>query len=135
VALAFLDTNVLLRHLRQDDPVLSPKATALLGRLERGEISARTSDIVIFESVVTLQRSYRESRDRIAAALVPIIELPGIELPGKRHYRNVFELYLSRRLGFADCYHVVLMQRLKLTDILTFDTDFDGIPALNRRES
>ncbi len=134
MALPFLDTNILLRHLRQDEPILSPRATAILDRVERGELSVRTSDIVVFESVFTLQRSYREPRDRIAAGLLPIIELPGIVLPGKRHYRNVFDLYVGGGLGFADCYHVVLMQRLKLSDILTFDTDFDGVPGIRRRE-
>lgn len=133
--LAFLDTNIILRHLRQDDRILSPKATDILARVERGELSVRTSDIVVFECVFTLQRSYRETRERIAGALLPILELPGIALPGKRHYRQVFDLYASGSLGFADCYHVVLMQRLKLTDILTFDTDFDGVPGVRRREA
>lgn len=134
MALPFLDTNILLRHLRQDEPILSPRATAILDRVERGELSVRTSDIVVFEAVFTLQRSYRESRDRIAAGLLPIIELPGIVLPGKRHYRSIFDLYVGGDLGFADCYHVVLMRRLKLSDILTFDTDFDGVPGIRRRE-
>ncbi|MGI8549337.1 MAG: hypothetical protein ACR2PL_00870 [Dehalococcoidia bacterium] len=35
----FLDTNLLLRHLRHDDPVLSPKATAVLERMEQGELT------------------------------------------------------------------------------------------------
>ncbi|MDE3095889.1 MAG: PIN domain-containing protein [Chloroflexota bacterium] len=134
MALPFLDTNILLRHLRQDQPILSPRATAILDRVERGELSVRTSDIVVFEAVFALQRSYREPRDRIAAGLLPIIELPGIVLPGKRHYRSIFDLYVGGGLGFADCYHVVLMQRLKLSDILTFDTDFDGVPGIRRRE-
>jgi predicted nucleic acid-binding protein len=135
MALPFLDTNVLLRHLRQDHPVVSPRATALLGRIENGDLTVRTSDTVVFECVFTLQRSYRETRERIAAALLPLIELPGIVLPGKRHYRRVFNLYLNSKLGFADCYHVVLMQRLKLTEIISFDADFDGISGVNRREA
>lgn len=135
MASAFLDTDILLRHLRQDDPVLSPKATALLDRIERGELSVRTSDTVVFEAVFTLQRSYKQPRDRIAAALLPIIELPGITLPGKRYYRRVFDLYVSGGLGFADCYHVVLMQRLKLMDVFSFDSDFDNVPGITRRES
>jgi predicted nucleic acid-binding protein len=135
MALAFLDTNILLRHLRQDDPVLSPKATALLERIEQGELSVRTSDTVVFEAVFTLQRSYKQPRDRIAAALLPIIELPGIALPGKRYYRQVFDLYMDGGLGFADCFHVVLMRRLNLTDVLSFDTDFDSVPGITRRES
>jgi len=134
MALPFLDTNILLRHLRQDDPVLSPKASAILERIEQGELRARLSDTVIFETVFTLQRTYKQPRDRIASALLPLIELPGIVLPGKRHYRKVFALYRSGPLGFADCYHVVLMQRLRIDEILSFDTHFDHISDLTRQE-
>ena len=131
----FLDTNVFLRHLRQDDPARSPKATAIFERIEQGHLQARTSDIVIFETVFALQRSYKQLRQQIANALLPLIELPGLMLPGKRHYRQIFALYCSRPLGFADCYHVVLMQRLGITEILSFDTDFDRMPGIRRRES
>lgn len=134
MSLPFLDTNVFLRHLRQDDPVLSPKATAILARVEQGEIRVRTSDTVIFETVFTLQRSYKQPRDRIAEALLPLIELPGIHLPGKTLYGNAFDLYRQSPLGFADCYHVALMQRLGVTEIFSFDGDFDHIPGIVRKE-
>ena len=130
-----LDTNILLRHLRQDDPILSAKATAILERIERRELQARTSDIVVFETVFTLQRSYKQPRDQIADAVLPLIELPGIVLPGKRQYRKVFTLYRTSPLGFADCYHVVLMQQLGISEILSFDTDFDRVPSITRREA
>ncbi|HLF08444.1 MAG TPA: PIN domain-containing protein [Dehalococcoidia bacterium] len=131
----FLDTNILLRHLRQDDPVMSPKATAILTQIERGELQVRTTDTVIFETVFTLQRSYAQPRELIAEALQPLLELPGIRLPGKRIYRQVFALYQSGRLGFADCYHVAVMQRLGINEILSFDSDFDRIPGVRRREA
>jgi|SRR5581483_6504849 len=131
----FLDTNIFLRHLRQDDLVLSAKASAIISRIEQGELKVRTADTVIFETVFTLQRFYRQPEGRIAEALLPIIELPGILLPNKRAYRRVFDLYQTTKLGFADCYHVALMERLKLTEILSFDTDFDVIPSVQRRES
>jgi len=133
--LPFLDTNIFLRHLRQDDPIRSPKATAILARIELGELVVRTADTVIFETVFTLQRGYHQARPQIAAAVLPLIELPGIVLPGKRAYRAVFSLYQTSRLGFADCYHVVLMQRLGLNEIFSFDTDFDRVPGIVRRES
>jgi predicted nucleic acid-binding protein len=126
---------VLLRHLRQDDPVRSPKATALLARIEQGEIVVRTSDTVVFETVFSLQHGYQQQRSLIADAVLPLLEMPGIVLPGKRAYRAVFALYQASSLGFADCYHVVLMQRLGLSEILSFDTDFDRIPWIVRREA
>lgn len=135
MALPFLDTNALLRHLRQDHPVFSPKASALIQRIEDGELVVRTADTVVFETVFSLQRGYKQPRDLIAAGVLPLIELPGIVLPGKRIYRRVFALYTSHPPGFADCYHVALMERLKLTDILSFDTDFDRLGGITRRES
>ena len=131
----FLDTNVLLRHLLQDHPTLSPKATAILDRIEGQGLKARISDAVVFEVVFTLQRAYKRPRDRIAEVLLPLIELPGIVLPGKRRYRQVFALYRSGSIGFVDCYHIVLMRQLGLKEILSFDAHFDHLPDIERRES
>lgn len=130
----FLDTNVFLRHLRQDDPVLSPKATAIFQRIELGELVVRTFDTVVCETVFTLQRGYKQERSAIAEALLPLIELPGIVLPGKRAYRKTFALYRQGPLGFADCHHVVLMEQLKLQEAFSFDRDFDKVPGVQRRE-
>ena len=134
MALSFLDTNVLLRHLLQDHPQQSPKATAYLARVEQGELRARLSDTVIFEAVFTLQRHYRQPKEQIRDALLPLIELPGIVLPGKRSFRKVFDLYVNHNLPFADAYHAVLMERLKIDEIVSYDTDFDGIEGITRRE-
>jgi predicted nucleic acid-binding protein len=134
LAASFLDTNILLRHICQGDAVRSPKASALISRIERGALAVQTSDVVVFEAVFTLQHSYRFVRAAIAGALLPIIELPGVALPGKEQYRAVFELFVAGGLGFADCYHVVLMRRLGISEILSFDAEFDRIPGLERRE-
>jgi predicted nucleic acid-binding protein len=134
LALSFLDTNILLRHICQDDATRSPKASALISRIEHGALAVQTSDVVVFEAVFTLQHSYRFVRAAIAGALLSIIELPGVALPGKEQYRPVFELFVADGLGFADCYHVVLMRRLGISDILSFDAEFDRIPGIERRE-
>ena len=128
----FLDTNVLLRHLLQDHPEHSVKATAFLTRVEQGQQKVRTADTVIFETVFTLQRHYRIPKARIVETVLPLIELPGIVLPGKRKYRKVFALYVEQNLPFADAYHAVLMEQLKLTQIATFDEHFDHISGIER---
>ena len=35
-------------------------------------------------------------------------------------------------IHIADAYHAVLMTQLKLTEIATFDEDFDKIPGITR---
>jgi predicted nucleic acid-binding protein len=132
MALLFLDTNILLRHLRQDHPEHSPRATAFLKRIEQGAVKVRTSDTVIFETVFTLERSYHQEKAAIRDTLLPLLELPGIVLPAKRRYRKVFTLYLEKNISFADAYHAVLMEQLNLTEIVTFDTDFDKIKGISR---
>ncbi|MDO8673537.1 MAG: PIN domain-containing protein [Dehalococcoidia bacterium] len=131
---AFLDTNIILRHVLGDHPDHSPRATAYLARVEQGEIEVYTSDTVIFEVVFTLQRQYQQPRAEIRQAILPLIELPGIILPGKRRYRQVFDLYVELNLSFADTYHAVLMRHLNIDEIVTFDRGFDRIPGVKRCE-
>ena len=121
MALTFLDTNILLRHLLADHPQQSPQATAYLSRVERGELQVRVSELVIFETVFTLQRSYKRPKDKIRDALLALLGLPGIIRPGKRRFQKVFDLYVSLNISFADAYLTVLMEQLGLDEIATFD--------------
>jgi predicted nucleic acid-binding protein len=134
MAIPFLDTNILLRHLLQDHPEQSPKATAYLARIENGEVRVRVAETVIFETVFTLQRQYGQSKAAIRDDLLPLIELPGIVLPGKRRLRQVFDLYVELDLPFVDAYHAVLMKQLKLAEIVTFDKQFDRVSGIERVE-
>lgn len=130
----FIDTNIFLRHLLQDHPEHGQRATAFLQRIEDGEFKARTADTVIFEAVFTLQKFYKQPKAAIRDAMLPLIELPGIILPGKRKYHQVFDYYINLNLPFADAYHATLAESLRLTEIISFDRDFDRIPNIQRRE-
>ncbi len=130
----FIDTNIFLRHLLQDHPEHSQRSTRFLQRIEDGELKGHTADTVIFEAVFTLQRFYKQPRSLIRDALLPLIELPGIVLPGKRRYQQVFKYYVELNLPFADAYHAVLAERLGLDFVLSFDRDFDRVPGLQREE-
>jgi predicted nucleic acid-binding protein len=43
-------------------------------------------------------------------------------------------LYVEKNISFADAYHAVVMQKLNLTEIVSFDRDFDKLPTLKRIE-
>lgn len=130
----FLDTNVILRHLLADVPEQSARARALLLRIESGNLRVRLAETVVFELVFTLQRVYRKSPQEIRDALLPILELPAISLPGKAVVREAFRLYGETGLPFADAYHAALMADLGITEIFTFDRHFDHCPGITRRE-
>jgi uncharacterized protein len=134
MATPFIDTNLFLRHLRQDHPEHSPRSTAYFAKIERGELQVRTTDLVIFEAVFTLQRTYKQPKAAIRDALLPLIELRGIILPGKRQYRRVFDYYVRLNISFADAFHAVMMSQLKITNVISFDSDFDRLPGITRSE-
>ena len=94
----------------------------------------RLADTVIFEAVFTLQRSYHIPKSDIAAALLPLIELPGMVLAGKRRFRAAFDYYVNLNISFGDAYHAALMQNLKLTEIVSFDRELERIPNITHLE-
>jgi predicted nucleic acid-binding protein len=97
MSIAFLDSSILLHHLLDDVPEQSARCSDLLQRIEDGELTVRTSDSVIIETVVTLERGYEIPKHAIAEALQPLIALPGIKLPDKRRYHAVFGARTFRR--------------------------------------
>lgn len=132
---AFLDTNILLRQVLQDHSDHSPRATRLIAAIERGERAVRLSDTVVFETVFTLEKTYRVARPNIHRGLRRILELPGIVLPGKRIYASVFDLWVREpALSFADCYHLCLTRQLELPAILSFDRKLNRLPGVARIE-
>jgi len=117
---------------RRADPL--PAGVSYFRRIEDGELKARISDTVVFETVFTLERHYRQPKAKIREALVALIELPGIVLPGKAQLRRAFELYIELNLPFADAHHAALMEHLQLEEIVSFDREFDRIPGIRRVE-
>ncbi len=128
----FLDTNILLRHLLQDHAEYSPKATAYLLQIQEGRTRVFTSDLVIFEIVYTLQRTYKKPKVTIKEAVLSLLELSAIYLPGKRRYSRVFELYTELNISFADAYHIVFMEKKKITNVASFDRDFDRAKKVSK---
>lgn len=134
MALPLLDANIFLRHLGQDHPDHSPRATIYFQRIENGELRARTTKFVIFETVFTLERTYQVPRAQIQAQLLALIDLPGLVLPGKRRPHRAFQLYVAHNVSFVDAYNAAVVQELKLGPIVSFDRGYDRLPGITRIE-
>ena len=60
--------------------------------------------------------------------------MPGLSLPDKRLYEPAFDLWVQSPMSFADAYNSVYMQANQLTQIYSWDTDFDRVPGITRLE-
>ncbi len=134
MALSFLDTNILVRHFTQDNIRHSPKASAFLREIALGNHRVRLVDTVVFETVFLLERSYKHPKSAIRANVLPLLTLPGVILPGKERFRRVFDYYVDLNISFADAYHAVVMEDEGITDVVTFDREFDRVPGIRRVE-
>lgn len=130
----FLDTNILLRYFTRDDEEKARRALNLLLRVEQGAEKVVTSPLVIFETVFTLQRFYKVPRQNIKELVLPIIALRGLQLPGKGVYHRAFNLYVAHNISFADAYNAAYMESEKLSEIYSWDTDFDRLDGIVRLE-
>lgn len=128
----FLDTNILLRYFTRDNLEMAEAARCLLARIERGEEKVVTSPLVVFETVFTLQRTYGVSRERIAAMVSAIVSLPGIQFNEKRVCLDALALFVRQNISFADAYTAVHMRSRGITEIYSWDTDFDKIEDVHR---
>ena len=131
----FLDTNVLLRYFTGTPLDQAERAHRLLGRIERGEERAVTSVMVVFETVFTLERTYKVPKQQIREKVEDILSPPSLVLSGKRLLLQALEFYaLEPRLSFADAYNSLFMREQGLTEIYTWDRDFDRVPGISRIE-
>ncbi len=136
VDVLFLDTNIFIRYLTQDDPDKAARAYALLQRIEQGTQRATTTEAVLTEIVYVLssKRLYQVPRPVIRQRLNALLDLRGLALRNKGVYRRALDLYASTGLDFEDCLIVGQMEHAGLTRLASFDTGFDAIPGITRVE-
>ncbi len=58
----------------------------------------------------------------------------GVQLTGKSLGSQVFDLYVEKNVSFANAYSAIYMQSRDLTEIYSWDADFDKIPGLSQIE-
>jgi len=134
MAARFLDTNILVRLLTRDDEEKAARALLLIQRVESGEEQVITSPMVLFEAVFILQRRYGVSRAKIRDDLGYIVSLRGLRLANKTLYLSALDLYVDNKISFTDAFNAAFMRSKRLSEIYTWDTDFDILEGIARVE-
>jgi predicted nucleic acid-binding protein len=126
---AFLDTNVLVRHLTGDPPKLAKRATAVLAGGER----LLLTDLVLAECVYVLESFYEVERSRVAELMRAALALPAIETVDPPSLLRALEVYEVERLDFAEAYLVAQAEATGVKKIVSFDRTIDRIDSITRR--
>lgn len=117
----FVDTNVFLRFLTQDDLAKAEKARRLFASAVAGELVVETSLLVIAEIVWTLESFYGLTHGEVAEQVVTILATPNFECPNKELLVEALLAYAERNVDFIDAYHAALLGRRRDISLATFD--------------
>ena len=117
----FVDTNVFLRFLTNDDPAKAKRAETLFRDALRGKIRLATSLLVIAEIIWTLESFYKVAKPDIAAKVEKILNTPNLECPETPLILLALDLYVHANIDFVDAYTAFDMRERGLTQILTYD--------------
>ena len=105
----FVDTAFFIRYLSRDIEPLATTAASFFAAIERGELTAQTSDTVVLETTFVMTKQYRVDRMSLAQELISLLSLDGLLLPRKLLVLEALSLWSTRRrLSYADSLHLVI---------------------------
>jgi predicted nucleic-acid-binding protein len=116
-----LDANILVRHLAQDDPVQSPKATQLIERQLSEENRGFISVVAMAETAWVLERAYGLADPDIAAAIERVLQADVLVVESEQEVFTAMIALKEGRGSFADALIGALGARAGCSRTLTFD--------------
>lgn len=125
---AFLDTNVLIRHLTGDPPAQARRATAFLAAAEE----LLLPDMIVTEVVYVLESYYEVERGRVAELVRAIIGFPAVVVVDQALLLRALEVYEVDRLDFAEAYLVASAEASGVGKIASFDRSIDRVATVRR---
>jgi predicted nucleic acid-binding protein len=127
---AFIDTNILVRHLTGDPPEQARRASAFLA--EAHELLL--TDLVAAEVLYVLESFYEVERVRVAELLRAILAFPSIVVLDTPLLLRALEIYEVDRLDFADAYLVASAETSGVGAVASFDRSIDRAKTVRRIE-
>lgn len=127
---AFIDTNVLMRHLTGDPPAQAAKATRYLERADE----LLLPDLILAEVAYVLESFYEVPRKQVAETLRAVLAFPAVRVVDDELLQRAVEVYDLDRLDFADAYLVASAERSGVGQIASFDRAIDRVGTVHRVE-
>lgn len=127
---AFVDTNVLIRHLTGDPPDQARRATAFLAETDE----LLLPDLIVAELVYVLESFYEVPVEEVARMVRSVIAYPPIRTLDPALLLRSLEVYETHRIDFAEAYLVASAEAAGIPDIISFDRSIDRVSTIKRSE-
>jgi len=113
----FLDTNVVIRFLTEDDPHLAKRAEKLFLEAEKGELVI--PDFILTEIVWVLLSFYQLSKEEVIEKLEAMLAFDKFDLD-RRILRQAVDFWRRKNISFVDAYLLSLSASRK-GKLVSFD--------------
>jgi predicted nucleic acid-binding protein len=127
---AFVDTNVLVRHLTGDPPEQAARATALLA----SATELLLPDLIVAETVDVLESFYKVRRQQVADAIRSLLAFAPVITVDPALLLRATEVYEIDRLDFAAAYLVACAESTGVGEIASFDESIDRVGTVRRQD-
>ncbi|MBA3309340.1 MAG: type II toxin-antitoxin system VapC family toxin [Nocardioidaceae bacterium] len=127
---AFLDTNILVRHLTGDPPEMAARAAVYL----RTEPELLLADLVVAETVYVLESFYEAPRAQVAEAIRSLLALSSTVVVDENLLLRTLEVYETDGLDFAEAYLVACAESTGVGRVASFDRSIDRVQTVERVE-
>ncbi|HEY5200608.1 MAG TPA: PIN domain-containing protein [Acidothermaceae bacterium] len=127
---AFVDTNILIRHLTGDPPAMAARASAYL----QTESELLLTDLVVAETVYVLESVYDVSRTQVAGAMRSLVGFPSVISVDPTLLLRTLEMYEMDGVHFAESYLVACAETTGVNRVASFDRSIDRVGTIERVE-
>ena len=131
----FVDTNLFIRYLTNDDPAKADRVERLLNDAAAGKVQLVTAEMVVAEVVWVLESAYGLKAVDVAPLARGILATPGLEVLNAALVEQALVHYVDKNIDFIDGYIAAVMEHNGLTEIYSFDKKhISRIAGVKRRE-
>src|SRR6185437_13633271 len=127
---AFVDTNILIRHLTGDPPAMADRASAYL----QTESELLLTDLVVAETVYVLESVYETPRQQVAEAMRSLVALVSVITVDPALLLRTLEIYETDGIDFAESYLVACAETTGVNRVASFDRSIDRVGTVERVE-
>jgi predicted nucleic-acid-binding protein len=127
---AFIDTNILIRHLTGDPRDMAGRATAYL----RTADELFLADLIVAETVYVLESFYEVQRVQVAEAMRSLLAMKSVVTLDAVVLLRAVEVYEVERIDFAEAFLVACAERAGVGQIASFDRSIDRVATVQRIE-
>jgi len=128
----FVDTNVFLRFLLNDDPEKADACEMIFQRAVNGEESLFTTEMVIAEIVWVLESYYEQSKGDVREKLEKILNTQNLDCPNREIIINALAAYEEKNIDYVDAYNASVLKIKGINEVYSYDRHYDRIKWLKR---